>query len=308
MKSFEFLIDEAFAGERLDKYIAAALPEISRSAAANLIEKGQVLVNGLPCAKKQILKINDTVTANIPQPEEYKAAPENIPLNIVFEDSDVIVINKPKGMVVHPAPGHYSGTMVNALLYHCGNTLSGINGVLRPGIVHRIDKNTSGLIIVAKNDFAHSSLTKQLQDHSLKREYYAIVKGNLKDDEGTINAPIGRSEKDRKKMTVTLKSSKEAITHYRVLQRFDGYTFTKCKLQTGRTHQIRVHMAFIGHPVAGDDVYTTVKSKAEQNLQGQCLHAGAITFVHPKSGEVMSFNAPLPDYFEEFLQKIKKAF
>jgi 23S rRNA pseudouridine1911/1915/1917 synthase len=198
--------------------------------------------------------------------------------------------------------------MVNALLYHCGSTLSGINGVLRPGIVHRIDKNTSGLIIAAKNDFAHNSLSEQLQDHSLKREYYAVVKGNLKDAKGTINAPIGRSDKDRKKMTVTLKNSKEAITHYEVLQRYNGYTFAKCKLQTGRTHQIRVHMAYIGHPVAGDDVYSTVKSKAEQNLQGQCLHAGAITFVHPKSGEVMTFEAPLPDYFEEFLQKIAKTF
>ena len=240
---------------RIDKYIADNEPSLTRTAAAKLIEQEKVIVNGKIVGKNYKLKSGDKISLEIPDPVPYEAKPENIPLEIEYEDNDLLVVNKPKGMVVHPAAGNYDGTLVNALLYHCGESLSGINGVMRPGIVHRIDKDTSGLLIVAKNDFAHYSLAEQIKEHSFTREYEAIVFGNLKDDEGTVNAPIGRSQYDRKKMCVTEKNSKHAVTHYKVIARYKGYTHIKCILETGRTHQIRVHMAYLGHPVSGDLVY-----------------------------------------------------
>lgn len=291
-------------GERLDKFIANAELGLSRSSAVNLIENGAVFVNKCAANKKYKLKTNDEVKLIIPDPVEYEAKAENIPLDIIFEDEYLLVVNKPKGMVVHPAVGNYEGTLVNALLYHCKNSLSGINGVLRPGIVHRIDKDTSGLLIVAKNDFAHASLAEQIKEHSFTREYEAIVYGNLKDDSGTIDAPIGRNPNDRKKMCVTSKNSKNAVTHYSVITRYKGYTHIKCKLETGRTHQIRVHMAHIGHPVSGDKVYGVKSEKV--NFEGQCLHARKIGFVHPKTAEYMEFNSDLPEYFRAYLLKLEK--
>ena len=291
-------------GVRLDKFLAESEAGLSRSAAVGLIEEGRVLVNGNTAAKKLKLKAGDRVELSVPDPVEYEAKAEDIPLDIVYEDDDLLVVNKPKGMVVHPAAGNYDGTLVNALLFHCRGSLSGINGVLRPGIVHRIDKDTSGLLIVAKNDAAHTGLAEQIKEHSFTREYEAVVYGNLKADEGTVDAPIGRNPNDRKKMCVTEKNSKNAVTHYRVLHRYKGYTHIKCILETGRTHQIRVHMAYIGHPVAGDTVYG-VKSERVP-FEGQCLHARKIGFVHPVSGQYLEFTSELPPYFDGFLNKLKK--
>lgn len=288
---------------RVDKFIADSDLGLSRSAAAGLIEKELVTVNGSLVNKKYKLSNGDTVEITVPNPVEYEAKAENIPLDIVYEDEYLLVVNKPKGMVVHPAAGNYDGTLVNALLYHCGDSLSGINGVMRPGIVHRIDKDTSGLLIVAKNDFAHSSLAEQIKEHSFTREYEAVVFGNLKDDSGTVDAPIGRNPNDRKKMCITQKNSKNAVTHYTVIRRYKGYTHIKCKLETGRTHQIRVHMAYLGHPVAGDRVYGVKSEKV--SFEGQCLHAKKIGFIHPKTKEYIEFDSDLPEYFEKFLNKLR---
>lgn len=291
-------------GIRLDKFLALCDIGISRTAAVNLIENSLVTVNEKKADKKYKLEIDDVIKVQIPDPVAYEAKAENIPVDIVYEDEYLLVVNKPKAMVVHPAPGNYEGTLVNALLYHCGNSLSGINGVLRPGIVHRIDKDTSGLLIVAKNDFAHTELAAQIKAHSFTREYEAVVFGNLKEDEGTVDAPIGRNPNDRKKMCVTDKNSKNAVTHYSVICRYRGYTHIRCKLETGRTHQIRVHMAYLGHPVSGDLVYGVKNEKVD--FVGQCLHARKIGFVHPATKKYMEFTSDLPDYFTSFLDKLKK--
>lgn len=285
---------------RLDKLISES-SELSRSAAAKLIERGLVTVNGKSVDKKTVLKSGEIAVVEIPEPEPQDILPEDIPLDIVYEDEDLLVVNKPKGMVVHPAAGHFSGTLVNALMYHCKDSLSGINGEIRPGIVHRIDKDTSGLLIVAKNDFAHIGLSEQIKAHSFTREYQTVVCGNIKQD-GTVNAPIGRHKLDRKKMCVTAENSREAITHYFVLRNFAGYTHLRVQLETGRTHQIRVHLSYIGHPVAGDEVYGNGKPKW---LGGQCLHAKKIGFVHPRTGEYLEFDSDLPDYFKKFLREIE---
>ena len=289
--------------QRLDVFVAAAA-DVTRSRAASLIEQGFVTVNGNTADKKTKLKTGDSVSISIPKPTAYTAAAENIPLDIVYEDGELLVVNKPKGMVVHPAAGNYSGTLVNALMWHCGDSLSGINGIMRPGIIHRIDKNTSGLLIVAKNDNAHRKLAEQIKEHSFTREYEAVVYGNIKCESGTVNAPIGRHPVKRKQMAVTDKNAKNAVTHYAVLERLNGFTYVRLCLQTGRTHQIRVHMAYIGHPVAGDDVYGP--KKVIKSLNGQCLHARKIGFIHPTTGEYMEFSSPLPEYFTEFLKECRK--
>ena len=288
-------------GERIDKFIAENIEDLSRNSIISLIENGEVLVNGKTVKKNYKLKLSDAIDITIPEPVDCTAQPQNIPLDIVYEDDDLLVVNKPKGMVVHPAPGNPDGTLVNALLHHCGDSLSGINGVIRPGIVHRIDKNTSGLLIVAKNDNSHKLLAEQIKVHSFKREYEAIVCGNIKDDEGTINAPIGRHPIHRQRMAVTDNNSKNAVTHYKVLERFGDFTYVRLRLETGRTHQIRVHMAYIGKPVAGDDLYG---GKPVKMFEGQCLHAKTIGFIHP-NGEYMEFESKLPSYFTGFLNKIK---
>lgn len=299
MTKLEFTADQTDSGKRIDSFLADNTEEMTRSAVQKLIEEGSVEVNGKVPAKNYKLRSGDHICLSIPEPKLPEAKPENIPLDIVFEDDDLLVVNKPKGMVVHPAPGNYDGTLVNALLYHCGDSLSGINGVLRPGIIHRIDKDTSGLLIVAKNDFSHKLLAEQIKEHSFTRKYRAVVYGNLKEDEATINAPIGRHPVDRKKMTVTQKNSREAVTHYKVLKRYAGFAYVELKLETGRTHQIRVHMSSIGHPVAGDPVYGP--KKVITSLGGQCLHAYYIEFVHPRTGQTLSFSSGLPDYFTKFL-------
>ncbi len=295
--------EETSANARIDKYIAENVENMTRSAVQKLIAEGCVTINGKIPDKNLKLKTGDEIKINLPEPEICEALPENIPLDIVYEDEDLLVVNKPRGMVVHPATGNYTGTLVNALMYHCGDRLSGINGVIRPGIVHRIDKDTSGLLIVAKNDFAHNILAEQIKEHSFTRKYQAVVVGNLKDDTGTVNAPVGRHQTDRKKMAVTLKNSRNAVTHYKVIARYNGYTHVELTLETGRTHQIRVHMAYIGHPVAGDSVYGGKKYLAK--LNGQCLHAYYISFTHPRTNEILSFSAPLPDYFTDFLESIR---
>ncbi len=302
----ELLIEvpQEFHGERIDKFLSVLVPDCSRNAIQKLIEQGNVTINGEAVNKKYKVNSDDEILVVTGELKPLDAEPENIPLDIVYEDDDLLVVNKPRGMVVHPAPGNYTGTLVNALLYHCKDSLSGINGVLRPGIVHRIDKDTSGLLIVAKNDKAHLGLAEQIKEHSFTREYNAVICGHLKEYEGTVNAPIGRNPKDRKKMCVTMQNSKNAVTHYKVLQEFDKYSHVSLKLETGRTHQIRVHMAHLGHPVAGDMVYGNDKRSAE--LNGQCLHAIKIGFIHPIKNEYMEFSTNLPDYFEAFIDKIKR--
>lgn len=289
-------------GERLDKLLASALAEMTRSAVQKIIDEGGVTCGGKMLSKNYKCRGGESLEVVIPDARPLEVAAEAIPLDIVYEDGDLLVVNKPKGMVVHPASGNYEGTLVNALLYHCGNSLSGINGVIRPGIVHRIDKNTSGLLIVAKNDLAHVGLAAQIKNHSFTRAYEAVVYGNLKEDSGTVCQPIGRNPKDRKKMAVTFQNSKEATTHYEVLARYGDFTHVRCTLETGRTHQIRVHMAYLGHPVAGDDVYGP--KKVIRELNGQCLHAKQIGFIHPRTGEYLSFESELPEYFTTFLRRI----
>ena len=288
---------------RLDKLVYEYLPEYTRSAVQKMIEKGFVKVNGILCEKRYRVKEGEIICVDVPPASDLEIRPENIPLDIRYEDSDLLVVNKPKGMVVHPAPGNREGTLVNALLYYCKDSLSGINGIIRPGIVHRIDKDTSGLLIVAKNDFSHKILAEQIKVHNFKREYIAIVDGKIKDDKGTINLPIGRHPKNRKKMAVVYKGSKEAVTHFEVLERYEGFTMLKLILQTGRTHQIRVHMAHIGHPVSGDEVYGS-KDKFKI-LEGQCLHARNIGFLHPRSGKYIEIMSELPKYFVNFINLLK---
>ncbi|MGN0527064.1 MAG: RluA family pseudouridine synthase [Acutalibacteraceae bacterium] len=302
MEQLEYTVTEDVSGLRIDKAISTINRDLSRNSVQQLIEDGSVLLNGSATNKKSTVKAGDTISVTVPDPIELNSEPENIPLDIVYEDDYLLVVNKPKGMVVHPAAGNYSGTLVNALLYHCGSSLSGINGVIRPGIVHRIDKDTSGLLIVAKTDSAHKGLAEQIKDHNFKREYRTVVVGNIKDDFGTIDAPIGRHPKDRKKQAITDKNSKNAVTHFEVLERYKGFTYLKVTLETGRTHQIRVHFASRGTPVAGDTVYGNPKKT--YGLNGQCLHASTIGFVHPVTHEYMEFTSDLPKYFTDFLRRI----
>ncbi|SDA13627.1 23S rRNA pseudouridine1911/1915/1917 synthase [Ruminococcus sp. YE71] len=298
---FELLADEQSAGMRLDKWLALQLPELSRSRIEGLIAEGAVTVNGGKASKSMKLRRDDTVTGEIPEPQELTAEPQDIPVEIVYEDEQLLVVNKPKGMVVHPAAGNPDGTLVNALMFHCKGRLSSINGVVRPGIVHRIDKLTSGLLMVAKTDEAHRCLAEQIKEHSFTREYNAIVCGAFAPENGTIDAPIGRSRYDRKKMCVTEQNSKNAVTHYETIERFKGYSWVKFTLETGRTHQIRVHSAYKGHAVLGDDVY----GKPYKGIEGQCLHAKKIGFVHP-DGRYMEFDSELPQYFQKILEELRK--
>lgn len=290
-------------GERIDKYLSNEMNDLSRSYIQKLIKDGHVSVNGRVVKANYKLSYDDQVMVQIPDLKEPDIIPENIPLDILYEDDDILIVNKPKGMVVHPAAGHYSGTLVNALMYHCGESLSGINGVMRPGIVHRIDMDTTGSLLVCKNDISHQVLAGQLKDHSIKRVYHAIVYGNIKEDTGTVNAPIGRHPTDRKKMSINYQNGREAVTHYQVLERFGGYTYISCRLETGRTHQIRVHMANIHHPLVGDVVYGP--QKCPFRLQGQTLHAKILGIIHPRTGEYMEFDAPLPAYFQELLSRLR---
>lgn len=290
------------SGERIDALLAQEIEELTRSQIVRLIEQGAVTLNCKPIKKNHKAAVGEIFVVEVPEPEQTELVPQDIPLDIAFEDQDIVVVNKPRGMVVHPAVGHPDGTLVNALLFHCGDSLSGIGGEKRPGIVHRIDKDTSGLIMVAKNDFAHRFLSAQLADHSLSRTYEAVVYGNLKQDSGVIDAPVGRHPEDRKKMAVTERSSKSAVTHYEVIARYKGYTHVRCRLETGRTHQIRVHMAHIGHPLLGDMVYG--RKKAEKGLEGQCLHARQLRFIHPKTNELMEIESELPEYFTQVLSRL----
>ena len=290
------------ADERVDACIARLVSDVSRSAAQRLCEDGQVLLNGAPAKKNARVAPGDVLELTLPEPQPTQAQAEDIPLDVAYEDADVIVINKPKGLVVHPAAGHWEGTLVNALLHHCRDSLSGVGGALRPGIVHRIDKDTSGLLIVAKNDFAHQKLAAQLQDHTLARTYVCIVCGKLREDAGTVNAPIARDKHDRKKMAVRA-DGKPAVTHWQVLARYPGYTYVQCRLETGRTHQIRVHMASLGHPILGDTVYGHKKPELGQNTQ--CLHAKELTFRHPRTDEPVTVTCPLPEEFERVLQVLE---
>lgn len=302
MSRFDYLVENVTNDVRIDKWICEQNQEISRSMLQKLLKNNQVTVNGKPVSKSYKISNGDEISLEIPEPVELDVLPENIPIEIVYEDEDLLVVNKPKGMVVHPAAGNYNGTLVNALLYHCKGRLSSINGVIRPGIVHRIDKNTSGLLIVAKTDKAHAGLAEQIKAHTFTREYQAIVCSRFKENSGIIEAPIGRHPIDRKKMCVTDKNSKEAKTEYTVLDEFNGYSHIKLRLYTGRTHQIRVHMSYIGHPVYGDDVY----GKASKLCEGQCLHAKKIGFVHPINGEYYEFDSELPEYFISVLNKLSK--
>ena len=290
------------AGERLDAFLARQPGNLSRSAAQRLIEEGMVTRNGVPGKKNDRLNVGDRVEYTIPEAKPVDIVPTEMPLDIVYEDDDLLVINKPKGLVVHPAAGHADDTLVNGLLYALGDDLSGINGELRPGIVHRIDKDTSGLLAVAKNDYAHTMLASQLKDHTMARTYEAIVCGVMKEDSGTVDAPIGRHPTDRKRMAVTQKNARRAVTHWSVIARYNGYTHIRCELETGRTHQIRVHMAHIGHPLLGDLVYG--HKRPEKGLSGQCLHARALRFLHPRTGELVTFTCPLPDYFQDVLARL----
>lgn len=301
MEKTLFKVDEKSEGVRIDKYLSEMLEEKSRSFIQELIKKEKVVVNNKIPKSNYKVKAFDNIELELPEPEILKVEAEDIPLNILYEDNDVIVVDKEQGMVVHPAPGNYHGTLVNALLFHCKD-LSGINGIIRPGIVHRIDKDTSGILVVAKNDEAHNKLSEQLKNHSMKREYYALIEGRLKNDSGTINKPIGRNKKDRLKMGI-VEDGKHAVTHYKVLERYNGYTLIKCILETGRTHQIRVHMSSIGFPLVGDPVYGFKRQKFK--LDGQMLHAKTLGFIHPKTNEYMEFNSELPKYFRNIIDKLR---
>ncbi len=300
MDKFSFLIQEELVDERIDKCLSVLMERFSRSYIQKLIKDGNVFVNNQPVKANYKVKNEDEISFFLPKSVDTEILPQDIPLDILYEDEDIIIVNKPKKMVVHPAAGHYQDTLVNALLYHCKDSLSGINGVMRPGIVHRIDMNTTGSLIVCKNDFSHNHIAAQLKEHSITRKYHAIVYGVLKDDFGTIDKPIGRSDTDRKKMAVNAKNGRNAVTHYKVLQRFDKYTYIECQLETGRTHQIRVHMASIGYPILGDEVYAN--RACPFKLEGQTLHAKTIGFIHPKTEEYVEFNAPLPQYFVHLLE------
>jgi len=305
MQNFCFLITEEYENERLDKALSDLTDDtVSRSYLQKLIKENQIFVNEKAQKASYKLKIDDYVSFTIPDQKEPDILPEDISLDILYEDEDVIVVNKPKNMVVHPAAGHYEHTLVNGLLFHCKDSLSGINGVLRPGIVHRIDKDTTGSIIACKNDFSHKAIAEQLKNHSITRRYRAICAGVIQEDEGTIDAPIGRDEKDRKKMAVNYKNGKTAVTHYKVLERFKDYSYIECRLETGRTHQIRVHMASIGHPLLGDEVYSS--RKWPYSLDGQTLHAYILGFIHPRRGEYIETMAPIPEYFNMLLEKLRK--
>ena len=303
MEPVRLTVPSEGGGVRLDSFLAASLPELTRSAAARLIETGQVMVDGGTASKSARLSGGEAVEVSLPEPEAAEALPQDIPLDVAYEDEDVIVVNKPAGLVVHPAPGHPDGTLVNALLYHCGDSLSGVGGALRPGIVHRIDRDTSGLIIAAKNDAAHQALAAQLSDHTLARTYEAVVVGALREDGGTVDAPIGRCPSDRKKMAV-VPGGRRAVTHWEVLERFPGLTHVRCRLETGRTHQIRVHMAHLGHPIYGDTVYGG--KKPVPGLTGQCLHAVGLRFVHPRTGETVELSCPLSGEFQALLEKLRR--
>ena len=303
MEPIRIRASEESKNQRLDAFLASSLDGLTRSQAARLIESGEVAVNGRAVSKSYKLAGGEDVAVTLPEPEPVEAVPQDIPLDVVYEDADVIVVNKPSGMVVHPAPGHPDGTLVNALLYHCAGTLSGVGGALRPGIVHRIDRDTSGLIIAAKNDAAHQYLSAQLADHTLARTYECIVVGALREDRGTVDAPIARHPTDRKRMAVVA-GGREAVTHWEVIARYPGYTHVRCRLETGRTHQIRVHMAYIGHPILGDTVYGA--KKEVPGLTGQCLHAVGLRFLHPRTHEVVELSCPLPEEFTRMLQKIRK--
>ncbi len=292
------------AGERADQFLSRAVEGLTRSGAQKLLEEGAVLCAGEPVKKNRRTAPGEVYTLTLPDPEPIEAVAQDIPLDVVYEDADVIVVNKPVGMVVHPAAGHPDGTLVNALLYHCGNSLSGINGKLRPGIVHRIDRDTSGLLIAAKNDAAHLALAAQLEDHSLYREYHAVAVGGFREDGGTVDAPIARHPVDRKRMAVDRVNGKNAVTHWEVLERYSGYTYLKCRLETGRTHQIRVHLASVGHPLLGDVIYGS--KKPCPGLQGQCLHAKKLSFLHPRTGERVTVECPLPDWFEAVRERLKR--
>lgn len=291
-------------GERIDRFLSEEIADLSRSYIQKLLKEGSISVNGKAVKANYKVNAGDEILVEIPEPEMPDILPEDIPLDILYEDDDILIVNKPKGMVVHPAPGHYSHTLVNAVLYHCGSRLSGINGVLRPGIVHRIDMDTTGSLLICKNDRAHQILAEELKEHSISRRYHAIVHGNLKEDTGTVNAPIGRHPVDRKKMSTKSSSGRHAVTHYRVLERFGDFTYIECELETGRTHQIRVHMSSIGHPILGDAVYGP--ARCPFRLQGQTLHAKILGIRHPSTGEYMEFDAPRPEYFSELLDRLRK--
>lgn len=304
MKEVQLTAD--YSGERIDRFLSENLEDLSRSYIQKLLKEGSILVGGRPVKANYKVNENDEILVRIPDPEVLDIVPENIPLDILYEDEDILVVNKPKGMVVHPSPGHYSHTLVNAILYHCGERLSGINGVLRPGIVHRIDMDTTGSLLVCKNDRAHQILAEELKEHAITRRYHAIVHGNLKEDRGTVNAPIGRHPVDRKKMSTKSSNGRPAVTHYKVLERFGSYTYIECELETGRTHQIRVHMSSIGHPILGDAVYGPARCPFK--LEGQTLHAKILGITHPTTGEYMEFDAPLPEYFSVLLEKLRRKF
>ena len=299
-----FTIETDDVNKRVDVFLNEEMEDIPRSALQKNIEKGNITVNGEKISKNYKLRIGDIVEAELPPPENIDIVPEDIPLDIMYEDDDLIVINKPQNMVVHPAPGHYTGTLVNALMFHCGDNLSGINGVLRPGIVHRIDKDTSGVLVIAKSDLAHKGLSEQLAEHSMKRVYNAIVYNSFSEESGTVDRNIDRSKNDRKKMAVVMQGGRNAVTHYKVIEKLGKYTWVELQLETGRTHQIRVHMSYIGHPLLGDPVYGP--KKCPFNLNGQVLHAKVLGFIHPRTGEYMEFNSELPDYFSSLIERLKK--
>ena len=304
MEILNYMVSDGQSGIRIDRYLSEKNEELSRSYIQKLLKEQKITVNGSMVKANYKVQSEDEISVALPDMEEPDILPEDIPLDILYEDNDVLVVNKPKGMVVHPSAGHTSGTLVNAIMFHCKDNLSGINGVLRPGIVHRIDKDTTGALLICKDDVVHRDLAEQLKEHSIKRRYRAVVQGNLKEDEGTVNAPVGRHPTDRKKMAINHKNGKEAITHYKVLERFGQATYIECRLETGRTHQIRVHMASLGHPLLGDTVYGS--SKNPYHLQGQALHAMILGFVHPITGKYLEFEAPLPEYFSKLLEKLRK--